>query len=387
MKSVLVVGPDGRSISLDFECSSSSSSLQLQQLQEKFFDVEGIPPSEQLIRVRRNTAASCGSVCSNEKTVDLDSISHIEIGLRVVGGKGGFGSLLRGGNQGVKQVVTTNFGACRDLDGRRLRHTSNERDLREWENQNREEERRNQRQQQEEEIIVTKQEVAAIETVNKYLSEKDLVVDSISASIKDIATKKKGGKEEKRFGKEEGESIEGEKKKKEKKKKEEESFDFGEYGLNFDDSDDDDDDDDGDIDENEKEEEKLSQTPEKETEETEEKRTKKDGEVDRKVAVVDPPVLPVASQEEKTAPVGIDLSQYETVEDLHALGGDVLKEELRKRNMKIGGTVQERAQRLFQTKFGTPASTPCSQNRKRKRGGGTPKNSLEAPAKRPLVAI
>lgn len=42
------------------------------------------------------------------------------------GGKGGFGAMLRGGNASKK---TTNFGACRDLSGRRIRDLEREQEL------------------------------------------------------------------------------------------------------------------------------------------------------------------------------------------------------------------------------------------------------------------
>ncbi|KYQ93033.1 hypothetical protein DLAC_05642 [Tieghemostelium lacteum] len=50
----------------------------------------------------------------------------------MIGGKGGFGSLLRSNAKKVGQKETTNFDACRDLDGRRLRHVNNEKRLKEW---------------------------------------------------------------------------------------------------------------------------------------------------------------------------------------------------------------------------------------------------------------
>lgn len=58
--------------------------------------------------------------------------------LRLRGGKGGFGALLRGlGRDGSK---TTNFDACRDLQGRRLRHKAGEDKLKEWQAQAKERE-------------------------------------------------------------------------------------------------------------------------------------------------------------------------------------------------------------------------------------------------------
>ena len=50
--------------------------------------------------------------------------------LRLRGGKGGFGAQLKAAGGPTKKE--TNFGACRDLQGRRVRHTENESKLREW---------------------------------------------------------------------------------------------------------------------------------------------------------------------------------------------------------------------------------------------------------------
>ncbi|KAH7682329.1 Ubiquitin-like protein [Dioscorea alata] len=52
--------------------------------------------------------------------------------LRLRGGKGGFGSLLRGAATKAGQKKTNNFDACRDMSGRRLRHVNAEKRLEEW---------------------------------------------------------------------------------------------------------------------------------------------------------------------------------------------------------------------------------------------------------------
>lgn len=51
---------------------------------------------------------------------------------RLRGGKGGFGSLLRGAATKAGQKKTNNFDACRDMSGRRLRHVNAEKKLQEW---------------------------------------------------------------------------------------------------------------------------------------------------------------------------------------------------------------------------------------------------------------
>lgn len=50
----------------------------------------------------------------------------------ILGGKGGFGTLLKGQSKQAGARQTTDFGACRDLNGRRLRHVNDEIKLRKW---------------------------------------------------------------------------------------------------------------------------------------------------------------------------------------------------------------------------------------------------------------
>ena len=52
---------------------------------------------------------------SNKEFVTLN------LNLRLLGGKGGFGSMLRAQGGKMASQKTTNFEACRDLNGRRLR--------------------------------------------------------------------------------------------------------------------------------------------------------------------------------------------------------------------------------------------------------------------------
>lgn len=54
----------------------------------------------------------------------------VRVHLRMVGGKGGFGSMLRA--IGAQIEKTTNREACRDLSGRRLRDINEEKRLKEW---------------------------------------------------------------------------------------------------------------------------------------------------------------------------------------------------------------------------------------------------------------
>jgi uncharacterized protein YfcZ (UPF0381/DUF406 family) len=90
-------------------------------------DSHGIPADEQLLtangRVLSNTASTLAAA-------GLQDNSNVTLLLRLCGGKGGFGALLRG--QGRDGKITDNFDAMRDLSGRRIRHVEAEKKLQEW---------------------------------------------------------------------------------------------------------------------------------------------------------------------------------------------------------------------------------------------------------------
>jgi hypothetical protein len=69
---------------------------------------------------------SSSSSSSSPHFVDI----RVKSGIR--GGKGGFGTLLKGQSRQAGAKLTTDFGACRDLQGRRLRHVNDEIKLRKW---------------------------------------------------------------------------------------------------------------------------------------------------------------------------------------------------------------------------------------------------------------
>lgn len=67
---------------------------------------------------------------NDAEILDHDEIRNVNCILRQVGGKGGFGSMLRA--IGAQIEKTTNREACRDLSGRRLRDINEEKRLRAW---------------------------------------------------------------------------------------------------------------------------------------------------------------------------------------------------------------------------------------------------------------
>lgn len=79
-------------------------------------DQSGFPPNRLEVCCRR----SC------EPFLSVRVVSALR------GGKGGFGTLLKGQSKQAGAKLTTDFGACRDLQGRRLRHVNDEIKLRKW---------------------------------------------------------------------------------------------------------------------------------------------------------------------------------------------------------------------------------------------------------------
>ncbi len=82
-------------------------------------------------------------------------------------------------------------------------------------------------------------------------------------------------------------------------------------------------------------------------------------------------------EEESTSSedVLIDLEDYASSAELESLGLDRLKLELQKRGLKMGGTLKERAERLFSIKRKTPEEIDPSllavKDKKRKRSSST----------------
>ncbi|OEL35829.1 hypothetical protein BAE44_0003153 [Dichanthelium oligosanthes] len=86
-------------------------------------------PAAALRLVTGHLDVSPSSVLTSAADGQFPSASAL---LRLRGGKGGFGSLLRGAASKAGQKKTSNFDACRDINGRRLRHVNAERRLEEW---------------------------------------------------------------------------------------------------------------------------------------------------------------------------------------------------------------------------------------------------------------
>eukprot|EP00045_Choanoeca_perplexa_P023039 m.11869 g.11869 ORF g.11869 m.11869 type:complete len:244 (-) comp9879_c0_seq1:82-813(-) len=104
-------------------CLSSSSSLSVEYIQQHVLDTYHYQadPADILHAGRRV-----------ESVERLPNDALVIIKLPLLGGKGGFGSLLRALGNKRSHKETDNIDACRGLDGRRLRHVNDEKKLNGW---------------------------------------------------------------------------------------------------------------------------------------------------------------------------------------------------------------------------------------------------------------
>ncbi|KAJ7951296.1 Protein SDE2-like protein [Quillaja saponaria] len=126
---------DGKTLTLRFP----SPHIYTLSVKHRLYEITRIPPRYQrLITGVRNLNDEESVISSTTEGGGIFPTVHLL--LRLIGGKGGFGSLLRGAGTKAGQKKTNNFDACRDMSGRRLRHVNAEKKLEEWKAE--EEERR-----------------------------------------------------------------------------------------------------------------------------------------------------------------------------------------------------------------------------------------------------
>jgi hypothetical protein len=86
------------------------------QLKQQLYEITSIPVQDQVLRTMG------GHLLGDHHEFDqTQNVLHMSMSGRLVGGKGGFGSMLRAQGGRMNAQKTTNFEACRDLQGRRIR--------------------------------------------------------------------------------------------------------------------------------------------------------------------------------------------------------------------------------------------------------------------------
>lgn len=106
----------------DLNIIKSLSSLKIEDIWDEVED----------FGISRNTAylTHNGRILDKDSGNILRDGAKVRVKLRLLGGKGGFGSMLRA--IGAQIEKTTNREACRDLSGRRLRDINEEKRLKAW---------------------------------------------------------------------------------------------------------------------------------------------------------------------------------------------------------------------------------------------------------------
>ncbi|KAM1140839.1 hypothetical protein FF1_040842 [Malus domestica] len=117
---------EGKTLTLKF----TTPKIPATSIKHLLYKITKIPLHHQRLvtgtrQLKDDSVISCSSS-------DAPYFPTVHLLLRLVGGKGGFGSLLRGAATKAGQKKTSNFDACRDMSGRRLRHVNAEKKLEEW---------------------------------------------------------------------------------------------------------------------------------------------------------------------------------------------------------------------------------------------------------------
>ena len=106
-----------------------SAAATVGELKDELEALCSIPAAEQMLSCPGDAQGMRAADCA----LHLPDYSMVFLRVRCLGGKGGFGAMLRnqGSRPGMKQVEA-NTGAMRDLSGRRLRHVEQEAQLQDW---------------------------------------------------------------------------------------------------------------------------------------------------------------------------------------------------------------------------------------------------------------
>lgn len=277
---------------------------------------------------------------SRRKRIEPNGTYQLFLKKGLQGGKGGFGTLLRStGKKKGRNSGANNNDLCRDLKGQRYHVTENAKKMEQWEKEEslREEEALALRYIEEQTGEKARKRAKMEEEEERFRKDSEEVKERMERAIKmatnatKISTTLASSSVEKRS------------------KRDEEDDDDN------DDEDDDDDEDDfrkkkkktsttkNDRGEKEKEEERKEEEKPKEVEEKEQSRAEKVAASEKKLSSAATSSSP--PKQENFEP--IDLSVINTAQELERFGLDHLKIELTRQKLKCGGSLEERANRLF----------------------------------------
>ncbi|KAM5555629.1 hypothetical protein ABKV19_023515 [Rosa sericea] len=183
---------EGKTLNLKFTTPNVSAA----SIKHRLFEITKIPLRHQRLLTGTRHLGDDDSVISCSDAPHHFPTVHLL--LRLVGGKGGFGSLLRGAATKAGQKKTSNFDACRDMSGRRLRHVNAENKLQEW--RALEEQRKMEKKGEEFLKSLAKKgkkgtgDAATEKYVKKYREESARCVSEVLDSVKEAMSGKRKGK-------------------------------------------------------------------------------------------------------------------------------------------------------------------------------------------------
>ena len=303
MQQLYVTTPFSNPISLEF-LSEYDDISSLRSFLSSKYDI----PSEILSFYHNSLLLSNGTLLNSLK-------GFVHANFSLLGGKGGFGSLLRG--QAATKRKTTNFDASKDLKGRRIRNVENEKKLKEFlkkkeeEDENVEKELKKYKESEEKKSLRHYEMKLTQEYKNKLEDWENKMGKSIAMGFSKMRKDERGNHETENF----------------EIPKKKVCLELNNRLRN--------------LYENEPEEE---QKVEKEEIHEIEKLTAKDEKNLKKKDETPEKLNPIENFPE------LDLKMMTSIEDLEKLGAEHLKHELMKLGLKCGGNLKERAQRLFEIK-------------------------------------
>jgi len=311
---------------------------------------------EELLRLSRDDFYV---ICNGKVVSDWTSLKeddHFHVNLRIRGGKGGFGSLLRS----FRIHKSSNQLMCRDLSGRRQADIKEEARLKKWIEKSAEREAEKQRKKNEKYEKLKRGPPKHEFEDQTYIQQREEILDrtddAFEQGLRAAQTKKKM---EETAGSSNADGL-GEKRK-----------------LSPDDM----------KDNGEEPKSKMTKTltvvdDVNTKSETKPKKNKSDTKIKTSVIIEKPPPPKLTKQQKKelyetekkkaavmassscsnfVPTLEIDLNDYENGEQLQAIGMDHLRVELQRRGLKCGGSLEERASRLFSIKGLQPAEYPKNQ--------------------------
>ena len=182
---------DGKTLTLRL----TSPTVPALAIKHRVHEITKIPLGQQRL-------ITTGLCCVSDETLircpeGTSLFPSVQLSGRLAGGKGGFGSLLRGAATKAGQKKTNNFDACRDMSGRRLRHVNAEKRLEEW----KAEEQERKLEKVAEDFIKKKAKKGkkgvgdglAHKYVAKYREESERCVAEVLDSVNDAIKKRKAG--------------------------------------------------------------------------------------------------------------------------------------------------------------------------------------------------